>query len=94
MPEVTLRIGGRAHVVACREGEEAALAALGRRLDAHAAAAARAAGVGGGERTMLFIALMLADELGEAGVSAALLDRVADSLERVADTLEKSEPTS
>ncbi|MFD1788646.1 cell division protein ZapA [Sphingomonas floccifaciens] len=97
MAEVRLTIGGRAHIVACRDGGEAALEALGRRLDAHAATAARAAGGQGSERTMLYIALMLADELQEAenapprdGVSPVLIDRIADRLEHVADTLEQA----
>ena len=96
MAEVSLRIGGRAHLVTCRDGEEPALEGLGRRLDAHAHTASRAAGAAGGERMMLFIALMLADELVEAerapggGVSTAVLDRIADKLERLAGTLEKT----
>lgn len=71
MAEVRLNIGGRTHIVACRDGGETALEALGRTLDAHAATAARAAGGQGGERTMLYIALMLADELSEARATAA-----------------------
>jgi cell division protein ZapA len=100
MAQVTLRVGGRAHVVACADGGEAQLEAIGRRLDAHAATAARAAGAAGGERMMLYIALMLADELSEAerapggGVSSIVLDRIADTLERVADTLENSAPNA
>ncbi len=95
MAEVKLSIGGRTHVVACRDGGEASLEALGRKLDAHAGVAARAAGGQGGERTMLYIALMLADELVEAqsapgtGPSSATLDRIADRLESIADGLEK-----
>ena len=96
MAEVTLYIGGRPHLVACRDGEEGQLKALGRRLDAHAATASRVAGSAGGERTMLFIALMLADELTEAerapppegGASPAMLARIADRLESLASTLE------
>jgi len=100
MAEVTLRIGGRPHMVVCRDGEEGELETLGRRLDAHAATAARAAGAQGGERTMLFIALMLADELGEAERARTpappptpALDGAADrasavALERVAEQLE------
>lgn len=97
MAEVVLRVGGRPHAVGCRDGEEAHLEALGRRLDAHAALAARAAGAHGGERTMLFIALMLADELAEAerapgtGPSSALLGRIADRLEAVAASLENAD---
>ncbi|HWK37047.1 cell division protein ZapA [Sphingomonas sp.] len=98
MAQVELIIGGRSHSVACRDGEEAHLAALGRRLDRHAATAARASGAPGGERTMLFVALMLADEIvelenarpapGQDG-GGALLDRIADRLESVAAGLEK-----
>ena len=98
MAEVTLFVGGRSHVVACRDGEEAELEALGRRLDAHADVAQRVAGGQGGERTLLFIALMLADELAEAerapggngGASATTLNRIAERLETLAETLEKS----
>ncbi|WP_326524436.1 cell division protein ZapA [Sphingomonas sp.] len=97
MAEVRLTIGGRSHMVACRDGEEAALEALGRRLDSHSAVAMRAAGAQGGERTLLYIALMLADELGEAeragggaGVSSVVLDRIAGRLEALAGSLEKS----
>ena len=96
MAEVILHIAGRPHTVVCRDGEEPQLEALGRRLDAHAATASRAAGAQGGERTMLFIALMLADELGEAerapgdaGAADATLARIADRLESLADSLEK-----
>ena len=100
MAEVALHIGGRPYIVACRDGEEAQLLALGRRLDAHSASAQRAAGAAGGERTMLFIALMLADQLVETergsggGVSDAALDRVADKLEALADSLEKDVPSA
>ncbi|UIJ43938.1 cell division protein ZapA [Sphingomonas cannabina] len=96
MAEVQLIIGGRSHTVACRDGEEAELEALGRRLDRHADAAARAAGSAGGERMMLFIALMLADELAETertrgdgdGNVAAVLQHIARRLESVATALE------
>lgn len=96
MAEVLLRIAGRAHLVGCRDGEEAQLEALGLRLEKHADIAARAAGAQGGERTMLFIALMLADELAEAerrpvsgGAPPAALERIADRLESLAALLEK-----
>ncbi|URW76549.1 cell division protein ZapA [Sphingomonas donggukensis] len=94
MAEVTLRIGGRAHTVACRDGGEADLEALGRRLDAHAQTASRAAGGQSGERTMLYIALLLADELAEAerapgtGPSSAALARIAERLESIAAGIE------
>jgi len=96
MAQVELIIGGRSHVVGCRDGEEAELEALGRRLDRHADAAARAAGSSGGERMMLFVALMLADELAEAEQThgrgdedaTAVLERIARRLESVATALE------
>ncbi len=102
MAEVTLYIGGRSHVVSCRDGEEAQLEALGRRLEIHAGTAQRVAGAQGGERTMLFIALMLAGELAEAeralptdgGVSPIVLSRIADRLESLAETLEQTTPSA
>jgi len=94
MADVTLTIGDRRHTVACRDGEEPQLRKLGEMLDKHWSTAARASGGLNGERTMLFVALMLADQLEEAnhrppeGAGAALLEKVADRLERLADTLE------
>jgi len=100
MPDVTLTIGDRRHTVACRDGEEPQLRKLGEMLDRHWTTAARASGGLNGERTMLFVALMLADQLDEAdrrppeGAGAALLDRVAERLENLAAALEKSPPSA
>ncbi len=94
MAQVTLTIAGRPHLVACRDGEEAALRGLGAMLERHAATAQRASG-GSSERTLLYIALMLADQLAEreadpmAGLPPALLERIAERLEAVAATLEE-----
>lgn len=94
MAEVVLRIGDRTHRVACRDGEEAQLERLGARLDRYYATASTAAGNAGGERVMLLIALMLADELAEgerrpaSDADNALLARIADRLESVAKSLE------
>ncbi|GAA0311459.1 hypothetical protein GCM10009087_21960 [Sphingomonas oligophenolica] len=94
MSDVTLIIGDRRHTVACRDGEEPQLRRLGEMLDRHWATAARASGGLNGERTMLFVALMLADQLDEAerrppeGVGAAMLEQVAERLERLAAALE------
>ena len=94
MADVTLTIGDRRHTVACRDGEEAQLRKLGEMLDKHWSTAARASGGLNGERTMLFVALMLADQLEEVerrppeGAGAALLEKVAERLERLAATLE------
>ena len=93
MGQVTLNLAGRSHVIACRDGEELHLQRLGTILDRHADTAQRASG-GSSERTLLFLALILADQLDEAdrnpsaGVSPVLLENLADRLEAVAATLE------
>ena len=97
MAEVTLTIGDRRHNVTCRDGEEAQLRKLGDMLDQRWAMANRASGGLNAERTMLLVALMLADSLDAAenrpasdgGVSPAFLTRLAERLEGVADALEK-----
>jgi cell division protein ZapA len=97
MAEVTLTIGDRRHNVTCRDGEETQLRRLGDMLDQRWASANRASGGLNAERTMLLIALMLADNLDTAenrpssdgGPSPALLTRLADRLERIAEALEK-----
>ena len=102
MAEVTLAIGDRTHVVACRDGEEAQLRHLGTLLDERWEIAQRASGNMGNERTMLFVALMLADALDEArrqpasdtGDDSALLDRIAEKLEALAATLEDAGPSA
>lgn len=98
MGQVTLTIAGRSHNIACRDGEEPHLQRLGVLLDQHADTALRASGNVSSERTMLFLALILADLLDEAqrnppgGVSPVLLDNLADRLEAVATALEDLGP--
>ncbi|SEN22315.1 cell division protein ZapA [Sphingomonas gellani] len=102
MAEVTLVIGGRPHKVACRDGEEQRVQMLGRMIDERWAPANRAAGGLNAERALLFVALMLADDLDEAEtrppVGAAVTDtalaRIADRLERMADALEQANPNA
>ena len=101
MAEVTLSIGGRSHVVGCRDGEETRVRMLGRMLDERWAVANRAAGGLNAERAMFFVALMLADDFDEAltrpppgaAVSESALARIADRLESLASALE-NEPHS
>ena len=102
MAQVTLTIGGRPHMIACRDGEEARVALLGRMIEERWATAARAAGsTSGGERAMLFVALMLADDLDESisrppegsAVSENALARIADRLESLANALEQNPGT-
>ncbi len=93
MGQITLTLAGRAHSLACRDGEELHLERLGALINRHAETAQRAAG-GSAERTLLFLSLLLADQLDEAernppgGVSPVLLENLADRLEAVAATLE------
>jgi cell division protein ZapA len=100
MAEVTLNIAGRDYVVSCRDGEEIHLQRLGSLLDKHSATAMHASGGINSERTMLYIALILADLLDEAernppqGVSPVLLDNIADRLEAVAAALEEDLQTA
>ena len=96
MGQITLSIAGRNHQVGCRDGEEPKLRALGAMLERHAPAAQHASG-GSPERTLLYIALILADQLSEREAPAAdgtgeLLDRIAERLEAVASALEEPAP--
>ncbi|HEU4961251.1 MAG TPA: cell division protein ZapA [Sphingomonas sp.] len=102
MAEVMLTIGGRQHSVLCRDGEEAQVERLGRMLDERWADADRAAGGLSAERAMMFVALMLADDLDElrrnppgSDTSAPTVPPgLADRLERIAAALEESAPAS
>ncbi|WP_188055075.1 MULTISPECIES: cell division protein ZapA [unclassified Sphingosinithalassobacter] len=100
MAEVQVSIAGRSYTVSCRDGEEPHLRQLEEVLARHAPTAQRASGGLSGERTLLYLALILADLIDEAernppgGVSPVLLDRVADRLEAVAAALEEDAPAS
>ncbi len=95
MSNVTLQIGGRSYIVACAEGEEAHVEALGQLIDVKI----RDLGTSGHNevRLLLFAALLLADELhdmrGKGGAApaatTALPDDHATVLEALASRLEK-----
>lgn len=100
MSNVTLTIGGRFYTVACAEGEEAHIEALGRAIDGKLATLPNMSSQSE-PRTLLFAALLLADELHElrsgsapAGdgredaQAAEALERVAEALEGLAERLE------
>ena len=88
MSNVTLTIGGRFYSVACGEGEEAHIEMLGRTIDGKLHGMPNLSGQSEA-RTLLFAALLLADELHELGSGGAPDDgQAADALERLADTLE------
>jgi cell division protein ZapA len=95
MADITLTIAGRNYSIATRDGEEAHIRHLETILQKHAETAQRASGGLNMERTLLYLALILADLLDEAerhppqGVSPVLLERIADRLESVAAALEE-----
>lgn len=108
MADITLQVAGRSYTVSAREEDTPHLRALEARIAIHADAAMRAAGGQAGERTLLYLALILADALDEAekapapaappapapAISDELLARIADRLEAVASALEESAATS
>lgn len=100
MGDVTLSIGGRSHLLQCRDGQEEAFRRLGEKLDAVWPQASRAAGATTGERPMLFVALLLADQLEEvdnrpvADTDPIVLERIADRLEALAEALEQDAPNA
>ena len=89
MSNVTLTIGGRFYSVACGAGEEAHIESLGRTIDGKLHGMPNLGGQSEA-RTLLFAALLLADELHELrlGTAPAEDGQAAEALERLADTLE------
>jgi cell division protein ZapA len=99
MSNVTLNIAGRSYTIACAEGEEGHIAMLGASISGKLAAIPNLASQSE-QRTLLFAALLLADELHEAKKGAASpeagsntagpLEKMAERLESLASQLEGS----
>lgn len=99
MSNVTMEIGGRRYTVACDAGEESHIAMLGSSIDRRLATIPNL-GNQSEQRTLLFAALLLADELHEANktpttpssaqTAAEPLEKLADRLESLASQLEGS----
>ena len=93
MSNVTLSIGGRFYTVACAEGEEAHIERLGQTIDGKLTGMPNLSGQSEA-RTLLFAALLLADELHELRSGKAQAEEgpesaeAAEALERLAETLE------
>jgi cell division protein ZapA len=94
MSNVTLQIGGRTYRLGCAEGEEQHISRLGDAIDAKLAAMPGMAGQSEAH-TLLYAALLMADELDEArkGKPATqsatqASSRIAEPLEMMADRLE------
>ncbi len=102
MAEVVIDIGGRQHRIACADGSEDQVRRMGLLVQQRWAAAEKASGGLNAERSMLFVALMLADTLDEMqrnpgkGVpfEDPLLADVANRLEGIATALEQALPKS
>ena len=93
MGQINVQIGGRSYALACRDGEEAHLRAVGALVDKKARDAGSALGSMTEARQLLFASLLLADELkeqraGNAPASAEIDASVADALERLAERIE------
>lgn len=89
MSNVTLEIGGRAYKVACATGEEEHVAELGRMIDARV----KSLPAQSESRTLLFAALLLADEIYDLKAKAASASETnaaefAEPLEKLAERLE------
>ena len=95
MTDVVLHIGGRDYAVACEAGEEGHVRALGGLIDDKLRAMPGAAAQGE-SRSLLFAALLLADELDElrgqaqpgGDADAPALATIAQRLEKLASHLE------
>ena len=88
MSDVTLTIAGRGYTIACDPGQERHVTSLGRAIDEKLTALPGLAGQTE-TRTLLFAALLLADELHEVqngGATAPAMPQLAD--EGAAEALE------
>jgi cell division protein ZapA len=77
MAQVTLKINGYAHTLACADGEEEHLRAMGAALDERIAAMKKAGVQGSEARMLLMAALMVSDELTDAKTEVARLNAEA-----------------
>ena len=105
MSNLTIRIGGRDFTVACAQGEEAHIDTLGRMIDGRLSELSEDQRGLSETRTLLFAALLLADDLYDLRAKAAapvasdpaLATRIAalaGRLENIATHLEESAPSA
>ena len=92
MAEVDVIIAGRPYKVACRDGEEDALRAAARLVDAKSREALSGLGALSEARQLLFAGLLLADQLidqrPEAAAAASPDPELAERAEKLAERLE------
>jgi cell division protein ZapA len=77
MPDVRLTIASRQYTVTCQDGEEAHLARLGSMVDDMARKAAGPSSSLTENRTLLFAALLLADQLADFQGDASVQTNVS-----------------
>lgn len=105
MSNLTIRIGGRDFTVACAPGEEAHIDTLGRMIDGRLTELGEDQRGMSETRTLLFAALLLADDLYDLRAKAAAppapspefaarIDALAGRLENIAMHLEESAPNA
>lgn len=75
MAEVDIVVAGRTYRLACDDGQEGRLAAVGAALDAQARGIASQLGVIGEARLILMTAVMIADQLADANEALAAAAR-------------------
>ncbi len=102
MAQLTLSIGGYSYTVACKDGDEAHLLALGDLVDRKTKEANATVGSMSEVRQLMMAALLLADEIQELhagsaprepaanGTDLSALESMAIQLERLAAKLENS----
>lgn len=78
MAQVAVTIAGRAYRMACEDGQEPHLEALGRHLDGKISEMRAAFGEIGDQRLIVMAAIAIADELAEANkANAGLAEKIA-----------------
>ena len=71
MPQMNISINGQSYLIACNAGEEDRLRALAGMVDEHVRQLAENVGQIGESKLLLMAAILLADELSEAGNNGA-----------------------
>jgi cell division protein ZapA len=106
MAQVTLRINGYAYTIACKDGEEGHLEAMGAEVSRRIDGVRASAGPSGEARMLVMAALLMADDIFElrgkleaaTGAEPAAdpnlgrkLNRMAQRAEAIADGLERED---
>jgi cell division protein ZapA len=79
MGQVTFRINGYAYTVGCKDGEEKHLESMAAEVNRRVDAIRQIAGSAGETRTLMMVALSMADEIFEMQKETAKPEKRADS---------------